>query len=810
MHADDPLDDLASSVSDGASIDWNRVAADPKDEAEIQGLRDVEQIAAFSRTLQRSGETDGAPPVAPAVPASIRPQRWGDLTLLERIGAGSNGEVWRAWDATLQREVALKFLQSRRIEASGTAREVLLGEARALARVRHRGVVTVHGISEHDGRPGMWMELLRGPTLAEEIERQGALPVSEVMRIGIGLCAALEAVDRAGLVHRDLKPANVVLEPDGRVVLTDFGLGWRRAGSTEQAPRGWGTPVFMSPEIMTGEIPTHRSDLYALGVTLRWALTGTAPFHAEDWETLKSEAGRGPTAPLLTERPDAPPGLAKAIEAAMAPRADDRVLSAAKLASLMQAARGALGVASIAVLPFVNRSRTEDDEYFSEGLADEIRDMLAKIRGLKVAARTSSFRFKGAKDDLATIGQKLNVATLLEGTVRKSGNNVRISVHLLKASDGYHLWADTYDRTLDDIFAVQDDIAQSVVRELREKLLGEEVDSKVAGEVRAEIAQAAKGRGTNPEAHRLCLQAQHFGDRGSREEMLKSFGYLERALELDPAYALAWALLGRRHMRAADMGWIESEVGHKRGRELVEHALSLEPDLAEGHASLGWTRMVMDWNWSGAEASFRRAQELMPGNTIVLCYASAMASNLNRLEEAIELAHRAVDQDPLSSVSYLTLGLMLYRAGSFPEAEKAFRVSIELSPQRANLRAYLSFVLLSQGRADEALAVALEEPEGWARLEALGCIHHAAGRPKEADDALRELIETHAETAAYQIAALHAVRHESDSAFDWLERAYALRDTGLAEMKSNPRLRPLHGDPRWPVFLEKVGLMGGT
>jgi len=806
MRADDPLDDLASSVSDGIQIDWDHVAADPGHEAEIQGLRDVERIAAFSRTLQRSGGTEAAPPEASAVPSGIRPQQWGDLTLLEKIGAGSNGEVWRAWDATLQREVALKFLQSRRIEASGTAREVLLEEARALARVRHRGVVTVHGISEHDGRSGMWMEFLRGPTLAEEIERQGALPVSDVLRIGIELCGALEAVDRAGLVHRDLKPANVVLEPDGRVVLTDFGLGWRRASSTEPTPRGWGTPVFMSPEIMGGEIPTHRSDLYALGVTLRWALTGKAPFHAKDWETLRAEAGRGPTPALSKERPDAPPGLVRAIEAAMAPRAEDRVLSAAKFASLMQAARGAPGMASIAVLPFVNRSRSEDDEYFSDGVADEIRDMLAKIRGLRVAARTSSFRFKGAQDDLATIGQKLNVVTILEGTVRKSGNNVRISVHLLKASDGYHLWAETYDRTLDDIFAVQDDIAQSVVRELREKLLGEAIDSKVGGDVQAEVAKAARGRGTNPEAHRLCLQAQHFGARGSRETLQKSMGYLERALELDPAYALAWALLGRNHMRAADMGWAEAEVEHKRGRELVEHALSLEPDLAEGHASLGWTRMVMDWNWSGAEASFRRARELMPGNTVVLSYASSMASNLGRLEEAIEIARRAVDQDPLSSLSYITLGLVLYRAGRFPEAEEAFRTGIELSPQRANLRAYLAFVLLAQGRADEALAVALEEPEGCFRLEALAVIHHLGGRQKEADGALRELIETAADTAAYQIAAVYAVRREPDSAFEWFERAYRLRDPGLAEMKSNPRLRSLHGDPRWLEFLGKVGL----
>jgi TolB-like protein/Flp pilus assembly protein TadD len=452
----------------------------------------------------------------------------------------------------------------------------------------------------------------------------------------------------------------------------------------------------------------------------------------------------------------------------------------------------------------VNRSRSEDDEYFSDGLADEIRSMLAKIRGLKVAARTSSSQFKVTNDDLAAIGKKLNVVTLLEGTVRMSENRVRISVRLLKVSDGYDLWSETYDRALEDIFAVQDDIALSVVRELRVTLLGEEAESKVRGGVVAEVAQAAKGRGTNPEAHRLCLQARYFGERGNRD-MVKAFGYVKAALELDPTYALALALLGRMHMREADMGWVAPETGHKLGRELVERALSLEPDLPEGHAALGWTRMCIDWDWDGADASFRRAQELMPGNTVVLCYASAMASNLDRLDEAIEFANRAVNQDPLSSFPYISLGLMLSRTDRFEEAEGAFRRGIELSPQRVCIRAYLALVLLDQGRGKEALAEATQEPERWARLWSLAIIHHTTGRRREADDALRELIESEAKTAAYQIATVHAVRGEADSAFEWFERAYLLRDTGLAEIKSNPYLLPLHGDPRWGAFLVKMG-----
>lgn len=808
MHADDPLDKLAGSVSDGNRIDWDGVETDTDGEAQIEALREVARIAEFSRNLQRSPDSTsaGVPHDTQHTRGAARPQRWGDLTLLERIGVGASGEVWRAWDATLQRDVALKFLQMRRMESSGAALATLLDEARALARVRHRGVVVVYGIAEHDDRPGMWMELLRGPTLADEIDHRGALPVGEVMRIGVDLCGALEAVDHAGMVHRDIKPANVVLESDGRVVLTDFGLGWRRTMSAEGTSRGSGTPFFMSPEILAGEPPTHRSDLYALGVTLRWALTGRPPFRAQDFEELRTEASRGPIAALSTERPDAPPGVIQAIDSAMAPRAADRITTA-KIASLMRSAATGIeaGVASIAVLPFVNRSRDEEDEYFSDGLADEILSMLAKIRGLKVAARTSSFQFKGTKDDLATIGRKLNVATLLEGSARKSGNRVRISVRLLKISDGYDLWSETYDRTLEDIFEVQDDIAQSVVRELRATLLGEEADEKASGGVRAEVAKAARGRGTNPEAHRLCMQARYFMEKGNREDLAKGIRYLNQALELDPGYALAWAHLGRTHMRDADMGWVAPAEGHGRGRELVERALSLEPDLAEGHAALGWTRMVFDWDWRGADESFRRARELMPGNSVVLCYAGTMALNLGRLDEAIELYGRAVEQDPLSSFSYVSLGTAFYRTGRFAEAEEAFRRGLELAPHRVCQRAYLALVLFPQGRGNEALAEAMREPEGWARLWALAIIHHAAGRRKEADEALRELIESGAKTAAYQIATVHAVRGEADLAFEWLERAYLLRDSGLAEMKCNPRLRSIHSDPRWAALLQKMG-----
>ena len=428
------------------------------------------------------------------------------------------------------------------------------------------------------------------------------------------------------------------------------------------------------------------------------------------------------------------------------------------------------------------------------------------IKGLRVTARTSAFQFKGKSEDVAVIGQKLNVATILEGSVRKAGNRVRISVQLVKVSDGYQLWSETYDRTLEDIFAVQDDIAQSVVKELRTTLLGEEADSDASGAAKAEVAKAGKGRGTNPEAHRLYLLARHLNDRLTRENTAKGMEYLREALALDPEFALAWAELGRVHTRMASAVWVEPEEGWRRAREAVERALSLEPDLAEGHVQLGYIRRTHDWDLRGAEASIRRAMELAPGNAFVLRTAGLVAASFGHVDEAIGLYRRAVEQDSLSPPTYSSLGQMLYAADRLAEAEAAYRKVLELAPQRAVTRAYLSLVLLALDREEDAVAEALRESEEPYRLWALAIVHHASARGAESDEALRELIEKYADGGAYQIAEVRATRAEADAAFEWLERAYTQRDGGLVEMKASPRLRSLHGDPRWGAFLRKMGL----
>jgi TolB-like protein/cytochrome c-type biogenesis protein CcmH/NrfG len=461
---------------------------------------------------------------------------------------------------------------------------------------------------------------------------------------------------------------------------------------------------------------------------------------------------------------------------------------------------------SIAVLPFVNRSNSPEDEYFSDGLADELLNVLAKIRGLRVAARSSAFTFKGKGATVAEVGRALNVATVLEGSVRKAGTRIRISVQLVKVADGYQLWSETYDRTLDDIFAVQDDIAQAVVKELRSTLLGEAANARAGDAATEAVAAAVRGRSTNPEAHRLYLQARYFIDRSTGEDTAKGIGYLRHALAVEPEFALAWAELGRAHIAQANWGWASAAEGFGRAREAVLRALALEPDLPEALTGLAWVQMMHDRDWNASLASFNRALELAPNNALVLSQASFCMANLGRFDEAIAIGQRAVSCDPLSAEAHTFLGTIYWVAGRPRESESALRKALEIAPQRAVTRTWLAIALLDQERTEEAQAEAAREPEEWGRQFATSIIHHAAGRPGESLAALRELAAKRGGEAAYQVADLYALRGEADAAFEWLERAYEQRDAGIGWTMVDPYLRSLHSDPRWPVFLAKIGL----
>jgi eukaryotic-like serine/threonine-protein kinase len=755
--------------------------------------------------------------------------RLGTYEILGPLGAGGMGEVYRAKDLRLGREVAVKVLPDA-VASSPDRQARFEREARTVAGLNHPNIVTLYSVEDEDGVRFLTMELVEGRPLSDLVV-PGGLPPLQVIDVALAMTDALVAAQGKGVIHRDLKPGNVMVTDEGRIKVLDFGLAKvaeqespHPADATVASPiteegAVFGTVPYMAPEQLRGDSVDGRCDLFALGIILYELAAGYRPFSGRTRADLTSSILRDSPEPLARIRPDLPRGFERIIHRCLEKDPDRRPASAFEMSHELRTLDRASEpvridtpvagkAASIGVLPFVNRSRDESDEYFSDGLADELLAMLANIPKLHVAARTSSFRFKGTNDDVATIGRKLNVATLLEGSVRRIGNRVRIVVQLVEVGTGYHLWSEMYDRTLDDIFAVQDDIAQSVVKELRAALLGEDVDSSAIIRAKEDVANAARGRPTDPEAYRLYLLARHFIDRWTQEDMARGIQHLEEALARDPEFAVGWAELSRAHTTQAGCGWVPVEEGNELARQAAERALTLRPDLPDGHVRLAWIQMTYDWDWQGAQASLRLAEGLAPQDDRVLHMSGIFARNLGRLEKAIEFNQRALERDPLSSATYLNLGLNLYAAGRAEEAEAAFHQSLEFAPEGTVAHASLALAMAAQGRGEEALVQVRNEPEELVRLYAMAILHASARHTEEANAALRALIEHHAERAATQIAEVYAVRGERESAFEWLERAYGERDGGLTEIRSSPHLRSLHDDPRWRDFLDRMGFEG--
>ena len=460
---------------------------------------------------------------------------------------------------------------------------------------------------------------------------------------------------------------------------------------------------------------------------------------------------------------------------------------------------------SIAVLPFADLSPEKDQEYFTDGLTEELLNVLAKIGGLRVASRTSAFSFKGTKVDIPTVAQKLNVASVLEGSVRKSGSRVRITAQLIQAATDSHLWSQTYDRQLEDIFAVQDDIAQAVVAELRETLLGGGDTALSSTQVKAEVEAAAKGRSTDTDAYPLYLQGRFFADRQTKQDTGKAIEYYKQAIALDPQYAAAWAWLARAYADQGAYEWAPHAEAFEQARAAADRALDLEPNLAEAHAALGFVRMAHDRDWEGAHASFRRALELAPGSAHVLRGAAILAACLGRNEDAIALLRRAVTLDPLSAPAQRVLASRCLYAGLLVEAESALRRALEINPAGGLTHYWLGLLYLARSRWEEARAAFQQEGNAVLRLLGVTLVERALGHAELARTTLNEMVDKHASGGTFQIALAYATIGDADKAFEWLERADAQRDPGLIEIKAEMLLRSLYDDPRWPVFLQKLG-----
>ncbi len=449
---------------------------------------------------------------------------------------------------------------------------------------------------------------------------------------------------------------------------------------------------------------------------------------------------------------------------------------------------------SIAVLPFVDTSPAKTQEYFSDGLAEELLNELAKTPRLRVAARTSSFQFRGKDADLRAIGQKLHVGAVLEGSVSTDGNRVRIAAELINVENGFQLWSGSYERNLNDVFAVQEEIARAVATELKVKLL-------------SGSAPAAIQRSINPDAYSDYLQGRFFYERRTQSDLEKATSYFEQAIKLDPGYARAWSGLAWARMSQADSEYgVSFEEGYRLAREAAEKALQLDPSLAEAHAAIGRIKRTHDWDWAGADASFQRAIALEPQNAVALMSASSLAASLGRFDDAVALGRRAVELDPLSVVAHISLGMRAYYAGQQELAIASYQKALELNPGDPSAHYLLSLVYLAQGRPQQALAEVGQQPRGAGRSVGEVLVYTALGRTQEADAALQTLVSDYPNEAAYQIAEVYAVRGEMANAFKWLELARTQRDAGLSAIVGDPLLKNLHADPRYETFLRKMRL----
>ncbi len=451
---------------------------------------------------------------------------------------------------------------------------------------------------------------------------------------------------------------------------------------------------------------------------------------------------------------------------------------------------------SIAVLPFADISAAKDQEYFSDGLAEQLINDLAKISGLKVVGWSSAFQFKGKNEDLRNVGRKLGAANVLEGSVRREGNHVRITAELIKTDDGFQLWSQTYDREIKDIFSVEDEIALAVTEALQLKLLGGKGQPI-----------ASNPRSSNPEAYQAYMQAQYFSGRGqSKEELGKALAYTDKAIKLDERFASAWALRSSVQNEMAEYGLIDPAEGYRKARADAERAIALDPALASAYLALANTQIDYDWDWDAANISLTKAASLEPGNVEVFRLRSHLARILGNLDEATRLYEQVVALDPLRPNSYSGLEYLFYVGGRYEDAQAALQNALDLNPQATYVHLTMGEALIVDGKPQQALAEIEKEPIEWGKLTGQALTYHALGREQDSNAALASLIEKYGSAGAFQIGQVYAYRGESDRSFEWLERAYRQRDPGLPEIKTDPLFKNLRRHPGYTELLKKMHL----
>ncbi len=715
---------------------------------------------------------------------------------------------------------------------------LLREEVRKTRKLSHPNIVDVHSVNVDGQRLYVLMECLEGKSLDALLDEEfgRGMSFSHAWPIIEDVAAALGNGHDHNVIHSDIKPANVFVTTSGRTKLLDFGIARVSRGPlllARSGPRAL-TPAYASCEMLEGKEADRRDDIYSFACVIYEMLCGARPFG--EITALQAREAAAKVLPLqaLSQRQNAALAQALAFDreartgtvetllaglaAHAAPRAWPVPLLGAAIVVVIAAAGStyfalqkpwvsrqtqtivsnagavlpdAIPAKSIAVLPFVNMSSNKEQDYFSDGLTEEMINLLSQVPELRVPARTSSFYFKGRNETIANIARQLRVAQVLEGSVRKAGKRLRITAQLIRADNGYHVWSQVYDRDDRDVFAVQDDIAKAVVSALRIALW-------------AGVQETGSRGTTNAEAYSQYLRGSQLDQRDSLESLRHAVEAYSRAIELDRNYAAAYAGLAISDATLADL------TGDPRGIERAGHnadkAIALAPGDATGYSARSYLRTVWLWDWSGAQADIEKAVSLGPRTRTVLGRYARLLAVLGRLPEAISVQKQATVIDPLSSGAWDNLGLYYASAGDYAAAGTALDRALEFEPKSTIAFSYLGMVRLLEGKAQEALEAFRNIDQEGFRLAGIAMAEHSLGHVQESQHALEELMAKHAHEQAYQIAEACAWRGEKDRALEWLERAYLQRDGGVSFIKFAPMVKSLHGDPRFERLLHKLKL----
>lgn len=722
--------------------------------------------------------------------------------VLDKIGEGGMGVVYKAEDTKLKRTVALKFLP-KELTRDDEAKQRFIQEAQAAAALDHPNICTVYEIDDAEGKTFIAMSYVEGQSLNKKI-KAGPLKIDEALAIANQVAKGLQRAHEKGIIHRDIKPANIMITEEDQAKIMDFGLAKLSWGvDLTKTATIMGTVAYMSPEQAKGEQVDHRTDIWSFGAMLYEMLIGNRPFKTtHDQAVLYSILNEDPV-PMTKIRKDIPKELERVVQKSLEKNPKKRFADmTALLTELRSVGRPPVSVSpgkpSIAVLPFVNMSTDPENEYFSDGLAEDLISALTKITDLHVVARTSSFAFKGEKVDIREIGQKLNVDNLLEGSVRKVGNRVRITAQLIKVKDGYHLWSERYDRDMEDVFAIQDEITDKIMDKLMVAL---DVRGKPPGEHRP----------VDLEAYNLYLKGRYCYN---KFEMDKALAYFGQAMEKDLDYALAYASVAEVYtILSTGFDILPSKDAMPKAREAAQKALELDPHLAEAYVSLGLVALSYDWDRKATKEYFQKALELNPNSASAHqwfeFYWTYMEANLNEATAHLERAH---ELDPLNFLIKVRLGFMSIFKRDYDHALDQFEKLLDFEPNYSLLYLSMATAYSFKGMFDEALTYAEKMlefgPRAVAYIGNLGWLNALAGKKDRAKEFLVELEERSKKgyVSYFWTAVIYLCLGELDKAFEWFEKACDERDGNMLYFTIPQIFDPIRSDPRYKNLLKRMGL----